>query len=113
MADRMECRLRDAIVPLRSYRLDHVKRDVAYEIPVDFFSEEARSEFPVWTSIVSWMRIKIGAGVYNAVGATEATALDLGAFTAGETKECTMEVKVPVAADVRHEELAINMGYGV
>ena len=113
MADRIECRLHDAIVPLRGYRLDHAKRDVAYEILVDFFSEEARTEFRIWTTIASWMRIKIGAGAYAAVGETEAAALDIGSFTAGETKEGTIEVKVPLAADVRHEELALNLGYGV
>ena len=111
--DRIECRLHNAIVPLRSYRLDHTKRDVANEILVDFYSEEARSEFRIWTSIASWMRIKIGAGAYAAVGATEATALDIGSFTAGETKEGTIEVKIPAAADVRHQELALNLGLGI
>lgn len=109
----MECRLRDAAVPLRHYRLDHVKRDTAYEIPVDFFSSEARTEFKVWTSLTNRMRIKIGAGAYSAVGDTEATALDLGSFTAGQTKQCTIEIKVPAAADTRHEELAINLGEGI
>lgn len=108
-----ELRLRDAVVPLRHYRLDHVKRDVAHEIPVDFYSDEVLTELPFWTSIVTRMRVKIGAGAYSAVGATRATAVDMGAFTAGETKQCTLEIKVPAAFDTRHEELALNLGYGV
>ena len=108
-----EIRLRDAAVPLRHYRLDHVRRDTAYEIPVDFYSDEALTELPFWTSIVTRMRVRIGAGAYQAVGATRATAVDMGAFTAGETKECTLEIKVPAAFDMRHEELALNLGLGV
>jgi hypothetical protein len=108
-----EARLHDAAVPLRHFRLTHVKRDVAYEIAVDFYSPEVMTELPLWTSITNWMRVKIGAGSYSAVGDTLATAVDLGSFTAGETKAGTIEVKVPVAADVRQDELGLNLGYGV
>ena len=113
MADRIECRLHDAIVPLRGYRLDHAKRDVAYEILVDFFSEEAQPEFRLWTTIASWMRVKIGAGAYSAVGDSLATSVDLGAFAAGEIKEGTIEITAPAAADVRHQELALNLSLGI
>jgi len=108
-----ETRLRNSAVPLRHFRLDHVKRDTAYEILVDFVSPDALSELPIWTSILTRMRVKIGAGAYQAVGITEATGVDLGAFTAGELKQGTIEVKVPIAADTRHEELTLNLGYGV
>jgi hypothetical protein len=107
-----EIRLHDGAVPLRHYSLTHVKRDVAYEIPVDIVASDVMTELPFWTSIANWMRIKIGAGAYSAVGATRATAVDLGAFTAGQTKDCTIEIKVPAAADVRQEVLAFNLGYG-
>lgn len=100
-------------MPLRHYRLTHVKRDMAYEIPVDVVADEALTELPFWTSIANWMRIKIGAGAYQAVGITEATGVDLGTFTAGELKQCTIEVKVPVAEDVRQDALKMNLGYGV
>ncbi len=112
MALAPEVRLRDAAVPLRHFRLTHIKRDVAYEILVDFYASDVMSEFPLWTSIINWMRVKIGAGAYSAVGDTLATAVDLGSFTAGEVKEGTIEIKVPAAADVRQEELALNLGYG-
>jgi hypothetical protein len=108
-----ETRLRDAAVPLRHFRLTHVKRDTAIEIPVDFYSPEVMTELPFWTSITNWMRVKIGAGAYSAVGDTLGTAVDLGSFTAGETKAGTIEVKVPAAADVRQDVLALNLGYGV
>lgn len=110
---RPETRLRDASVPLRHFRLTHVKRDTAHEIPVDIYSPDVMTELPFWTSTVDWMRIKIGAGAYSAVGITRATAVDLGSFTAGETKACTIEIKVPVAEDVRQDVLALNLGYGV
>lgn len=108
-----EVRLRDAAVPLRHFRLTHIKRDVAHEIPVDFYASEVMSEFPFWTSIAGWMRVKIGAGGYSAVGDSLATAVDLGSFTAGEIKEGTIEIKVPAAADVRQEELVRNLGLGI
>lgn len=108
-----EVRLHDAAVPLRHFRLTQIKRDVAYEILVDFYASDVMSEFPLWTSIADWMRVKIGAGAYSAVGDSLATAVDLGSFTADEVKEGTIEVKVPVAADVRQEELALNLGYGI
>jgi hypothetical protein len=108
-----EIRLHDAAVPLRHFRLTQVKRDVAYEIPVDFYSPDVMTELPFWTSVTNWMRVKIGAGAYSAVGDTLATAVDMGAFTAGEVKQCTIEVKVPGSADDRQEELALNLGYGV
>ena len=108
-----ETRLRDAAVPFRSYRLDHAKRDQAYEILVDFHADEAVASMLLWTSIDTRMRVKIGLGSYVAVGITRATAVDLGAFTADETKQGTIEVEIPLAADTRHEELQLNIGYGV
>lgn len=107
-----EIRLHDAAVPVRHISLTHMKRDLAYEIPVDIYSPDVKTELPFWTSTVDWMRIKIGLGAYAAVGATRATAVDLGAFTAGEVKDCTIEIKVPAAADVRQDVLALNLGYG-
>jgi hypothetical protein len=56
--------------------------------------------------------VKIGAGSYVVVGATLATAASLGSFSAGETKQGTIEVTVPTGADTRREELELNLGYG-
>ena len=100
-------------VRLHDSALTHVKRDTAIEIPVDFYAPEVMSELPLWTSLTNWMRVKIGAGAYAAVGDTLGTAVDLGSFTAGEIKEGTIEVKVPAAADVRQDELALNLGEGI
>lgn len=108
-----EIRIRDAAVPLRHYRLDHFKRDNPYEIEVDFVSDEAVSEFTFWTSIPDWMRVKIGAGAYQPVGSDVATAVDLGAFAAGETKQGTLEITAPALVDSRHESLALNIGGGI
>lgn len=107
-----EIRLHDAAVPVRHISLTQVKRDLAYELAVDIVASDVMTELPFWTSTVDWMRIKIGAGAYAAVGITRATAVDLGAFTAGEIKDCTIEIKVPAAADVRQDVLALNLGYG-
>lgn len=107
-----EIRLHDAAVPVRHILLTHMKRDLAYEIPVDIVASDVMTELPFWTSTADWMRIKIGAAAYSAVGITRATAVDLGAFTAGEVKDCTIEIKVPVAEDVRQDVLALNLGYG-
>jgi hypothetical protein len=98
---------------MRGHRLDQQRRDIATEIPVDFYSDQVMTSMLLWTSIVNRLRVKIGAGSYSAVGATRATALDLGAFSAGETKAGTIEMKVPIGADTRHEELVLNLGYGV
>jgi hypothetical protein len=100
-------------VPLRHYRLDHRRRGDAYEIPVDFFSSSALTEFLLWTSLSGWMRVKLGAGAYQWVGNDRTTAVDLGAFSAGETKQGTIEVTVPLAANTRHESLALNLGGGL
>ena len=108
-----QIRLRDADVQLHNYRLDHTKRDQAYEINVDFYAEDAVSSMLIWTSIPTRMRVKVGLGSYQDVGATRATAVDLGAFSAGETKQGVIEIKIPAGADTRHEELALNIGYGV
>lgn len=105
--------LRDADVQLHNYRLDHTKRDQAYEINVDFYAHEAVTSMLLWTTIASRMRVKIGLGSYTAVGDSRATAVDLGAFTAGETKQGVIEIKIPLGVDTRHEELALNIGYGV
>lgn len=107
-----EIRLHDAAVPVRHILLTHIKRDVVHEIPVDIYASDVMTDLPFWTSTVDWMRIKIGAGAYAAVGITRATAVDLGAFTAGEIKDCTIEIRVPAAADVRQDVLALNLGYG-
>ena len=98
---------------MRGHRLDQQVRDVATEILVDFYSAEAVADLIIWTSIVTRLRVKLGAGSYVAVGATRDTAASLGAFTAGEVKPGTIELKVPLGADTRHEELELILGYGV
>ena len=108
-----EIRLHDAAVPVRHISLTQVKRDVAYEIPVDVVASDVMTDLPFWTSTLNWMRIKIGAGAYAAVGATRATGVDLGSFSADELKECTIEIKVPSADDDRQDVLALNLGYGL
>lgn len=108
-----EVRQHNAAVPMRGYRLDQQVRDSATEILVDFYSAEAVSDLVIWTSIVTRLRVKIGAGSYVAVGATRETAASLGAFTAGETKQGTIELLIPLGADTRHEELELIMGYGI
>ncbi len=108
-----EVRQRNAAVPMRGHRLDQQVRDTATEILVDFYSAEAVADLMIWTSITDRVRVKLGAGAYSAVGATRATALSLGAFSAGETKPGTIEVEVPLGADTRREELELNLGYGV
>lgn len=108
-----EVRLRNAAVPLRHFRLDHFRRDVPYEIEVDFYSSGARAEFPFWTSLSGWMRVKIGAGPYVWVGNDVSTAVDIGAFAAGETKQATLEITAPTGVNSRHESLALNLGGGI
>jgi hypothetical protein len=104
---------RDAAVPMRGHRLDHQRRDVSTEILVDFWSADAIADLVVWTTIAARVRVKIGAGSYAAVGSTRATAASLGAFSADETKDGTIEVTVPGASDDRHEELTLRLGLGV
>lgn len=108
----VEWRLRDAAVPARHYRLDHVKRGTAYEISVDFYSDEAEDDVRIWTSISARMRVKLGTGSYYPVGDSPSTSASLGDFTAGQTKQGTIEVTVPPGVSTRHEELAVNLGYG-
>jgi len=109
---RPEVRQRDAAVPMRGHRLDQQVRDAATEILVDFHASEAVDDLLLWSTITNRLRVKIGAGAYSAVGDTKDTAASLGAFTAGETKQGTIEVKIPIGADTRHEELVLNLGYG-
>ena len=108
-----QVRLRNAAVQLHNYRIDHMQKDRVYEISVDFHASSAVSSMLIWTSIADRMRVKLGAGAYMAVGATRATAVDLGAFTDDETKDGTLEIKIPPGEDTRHEELPVNIGYGV
>ena len=108
-----EVRLRDAAVQMHGYRLDHVVRDQAYEILIDFYAGEAVDSMLLWTTISTRMRVKIGAGSYVVVGDSRETAADLGSFAADETKSGVIEVEVPIGADTRHEELQLNIGYGV
>lgn len=111
MAER-EVRLRDARVPMRGHRLNYARYDTADEILVDFCSEVATSEFLVWTNATNRVRIDVGGG-YQAVGDSRATAVDLGAFTAGQTKAGTIEVTVPSGSGSRTEELELRIGLGV
>jgi len=108
-----EVRLYNSAVQLHNYRIDHMRKDRVYEISVDFHASDATSSMLIWTSIAGRMRVKIGAGAYVAVGATRATAVDLGAFTDDETKAGTIEIKIPPGENTRHEELSLNIGYGV
>jgi hypothetical protein len=108
-----EVRLRNAAGQLHNYRMDHVVRGETYEIEVDFFAESAVSSLLLWTSIDARLRVKIGAGAYLDVGDSRDTAADLGAFTEGETKQGTIEIEYPCCEEIRHEELALNLGYGI
>lgn len=105
-------RLRDALVPMRGHRLNFQQYDQATEILVDFYSAVAVSEFKVWTNTANRVRIDMGGG-YSTVGASYDTALDLGAFTAGEVRAGKVEVTVPAGSGSRHEELALNIDLGV
>jgi len=113
MPETAEVRQRDAAIPLRGYRLDHLRKDHAVEIGADFYSDIAMTSMTLWTNIATRLRVKIGAGAYAVVGTSRAAAVDLGAFTAGETKQGTIEVKVGPAEDVRHEDIELNLGTGV
>lgn len=108
-----EVRQRDGAVPLRGHRIGFAQKDTAYEVAVDFYSDIPMSEFLLWTNIADRLRVKIGAGSYVVIGADRTTAVDLGAFTADETKEGTLEYTLPGASDARHEELVLNIGIGV
>jgi len=108
-----EVRQRNAAVPMRGHRLDQQVRDAATEILVDFYSPIAVAGLLLWTSIADRVRVKLGAGAYSVVGATRATAANLGNFNIGEVKQGTIEVEIPAGADTRREELELNLGYGV
>jgi len=113
MAD-TQVRQRDALVSMRSNRQTHVRENAAVEIPVDFWSEDANPDLLFWTTSAQRLRVKIGAGAYVAVGASRSAAASLGAFSAGETKQGTLELKVPTGTDMRHGDLVLNLsiGYG-
>jgi hypothetical protein len=111
MAD-AQVRQRDAAVPMRSNRQTHMREDVAVEIPVDFWSEEANADLLFWTTTADRLRVRLGAGAYVVVGATRQTAVSLGAFTAGETKQGIIELLVPPDTDMRHGQLVLNVGIG-
>lgn len=111
MAELARVSQRDGLVPMRGHKLGYVRRDVAYTIPVDFYSDIPMPEMLLWTNVADRLRVDIGGG-YVVVGDTRLTAVDLGAFTAGQTKQGTIEVKVPLGADTRHEPLVLNLGEG-
>lgn len=107
-----QVRQRGAVVPMRGHRLGYRAFDEATEVLVDFYSAVAVTEFKVWTSTASRIRVNMGTG-WLTVGDTFETAADLGAFAAGETRAGTIEITVPSAAGSRHEELPLNIGLGV
>jgi hypothetical protein len=111
--DDHEVRIRNANVPMRGHRLQHQRFDEATEVLVDFYSRVAVSEFKVWTNTADRLRVRLGAGSYVAVGDSFDTAVDLGSFTAGETKAGTIEVTIPSGSGSRHEQLDLSIGLGV
>jgi hypothetical protein len=110
--DDHQVRLRDANVPMRGHRLNFQQHDQATEILCDFYSAVAVSEFLVWTNATGRIRINAGSG-WVTIGDSFATAGDLGAFTAGQTRAATVEVTVPAGSGSRHEELPLNINLGV
>lgn len=107
-----EVRIRNAKVSMRGHRLMFQEFDEATEILVDFHSRVAVTEFRVWANTASRLRVDVGGG-WLAMGDDESSAADLGAFTAGETKNATIEVMVPSGSGSRHEELEVIIGLGV
>jgi hypothetical protein len=110
--DDHQVRLRDAKVPMRGHRLNYQRFDVATEILCDFYSAVAVSEFKVFTTETSRVRINMGGG-WITIGNSQATAGDLGAFTAGQTRAGTVEVTIPSGSGSRHEELPLMIDLGV
>ena len=110
--DDLQVRLRNALVPMRGHRLIMQQYDQATEILCDFFAAQAVSEFLVWTENTGRIRIDVGGG-WVAIGATQATAGDLGAFTAGQVRGGVVEVTVPAGSLSQHEELTLNIDLGV
>jgi hypothetical protein len=107
-----EIRHRGGTQPIRGHRLCFQQYDAATEILADAYSAAAVSEFKVWTDTASRMRVFVDGG-WVTVGDSFATAGDLGAFTAGQTKEIKIEITVPSGSGSRHEELPLNIGLGV
>ena len=110
-------RHRDGTVAMRGHRLNMQQLDQVTEILADAYSAVVVSEFLVWTDIASRMRIFVDGG-WVVIGATLATAGDLGAFTAGETKNILIEITVPSGdepggLDGRSETLRLNISLGV
>jgi hypothetical protein len=97
---------------MRGHRLTYARYDTADEILVDFVSLEDTSEFLVWTDTADRIRIDVGGG-WLTVGSSRSTAADLGAFTAGQTKQGKVEVTIPAGSGSRHEELRLNIGLGM
>ena len=93
--------------------MTHVREAEVREVLVDFYSPVARADIVIWTEVGDRLRVRLGAGSYVALGTTRDTGVSLGAFTADEIKPGTIEVVVPNGADTRHEELTLNLGYGV
>ena len=107
-----EVRQRDHLVPMAGHKLAMQRYDQSTEILCDFYSAEARSDMLVWTDTANRVRINVGSG-WVTIGNSLATAGDLGAFTAGETKEGTVEVTIPSGSGSRVENLTLYIDGGV
>ena len=101
----------DGAIEIRHIPIDWARVNVAVTITLDAVADSVYSEVELWSS-ETWLEVDIAGGGYNAVGATQATAASLGAFTAGQRKEITLRLTVPPATSIRRKLLDLNLGLG-
>lgn len=99
-------------IEVRRIPLNWIRKDVNYTEALEVWSPDGHAGPLLWCDHASWLEASVAGGGYQAVGATRATAVSLGAFTAGQRKSLSLRLKVPLAFDLRYEPVLLRIGLG-
>lgn len=89
-----------------------IRNNVSYTEMLEVWSPAGHAGPLLWCDHASWLEASVAGGAYQAVGTTRATAVNLGAFTAGQRKSLALRLKVPLAFSLRYEPVRLRIGLG-
>jgi hypothetical protein len=102
----------DGAEELRHLPVDWLRPGVAQTVDALELLADAAGSYVLWTS-EAWLEADVAGAGFVAVGTTRATALDLGAFTAGQRKTLELRVTPPASTPPRRHLVELRLGLGV
>lgn len=103
----------DGAEQIRRIPLDWIRVDQPYEVDLEVAADQAHAVALLGASL-AWVGASLTGGApFTPVPTDVQAGYDLGAFTAGQRKAVTLELRIPPATEVRDQIVELYLGIGV